>query len=53
MIFSVGMQQKWLPEIIDSLYVDAQDHFGLEYWYDNVKKYAQQIETAAKGTKKE
>lgn len=51
MIFSVGMQQKWLPSQIGSLYLDDTDFYGLEYWYNNVKKYAQQIEDSGKGKK--
>ncbi len=51
MIYSVGMQQRWMPEQIDSLYIDAQDLHGLEYWYDNVAQYAKEMEDAAKGKK--
>lgn len=49
MIYSVVMQLRWLPDKIDSLFLDAQDHWGLEYWYDNVDKYAKQLKKAATG----
>ncbi len=52
MIYTVGMQQRWPPEQFDSLYLDAQDYHGLEYWYNNVAQYAKEIEGAAKGKKK-
>ena len=49
MIYSVVMQLRWSPYEIDSLYLDDQDHWGLEYWYENIKDYSKQLETAAKG----
>ncbi len=48
MIYSVVMQLRWLPYEIDSLYLDGQDHWGLEYWYDHIEEYSKKLETAAK-----
>ncbi len=49
MIYSVVMQQGWLPSQIDSLFLDNQDHWGLGYWYDNVKQYAKELNESIKG----
>ncbi len=38
MMKSVVREHKWLPEIIDGLYLDDADHFGLEFWYNDVKQ---------------
>lgn len=36
MIKSVVRSHHWTPETIDGLYLDDADHFGLEYWFDDV-----------------
>ena len=35
MIKSVVRQYRWTPEIINNLYVDAIDHEGLIFWYND------------------
>lgn len=49
MIYSVGMQLRWSPIKLGSLFLDSQDYWGLEYWYNNVKTYTKQLKDAAKG----
>ena len=49
MVYSVGMQLRWPPSEIDCLFLDNQDFKGLEYWYDNVVKYAQDLKSSIKG----
>ena len=36
MIWSVVREHHWPPEVIDGLYLDSADHFGLEFWYDDL-----------------
>ena len=38
MIKSVVRNFHWTPKIIDGLFADAIDHFGLEYWYNDCKE---------------
>lgn len=33
----------WLPEKIDGLYLDDIDHFGIEYLYDDIVEYNNEI----------
>ena len=33
---SVGLELGWTPSELESLYLDAQDLRGLEYWYDAI-----------------
>lgn len=51
MIYSVGMQQRWFANQIDYLFLDAQDHWGLVYWFENIKRYSKELKNAASGTK--
>jgi len=46
MIYSVVMQLQWTPNQIDSLYLDADDYLGLEYWYNQVAQYSKDIKKA-------
>lgn len=36
MIKSIVREHHWSPKEINGLYLDSTDHFGLEYWYDDV-----------------
>ena len=38
MIKSVVREHHWNPKIINGLYLDSADHFGLMYWYSDVKE---------------
>lgn len=49
MIYSVVMQLRWSPSEIDCLFLDCQDFKGLEYWYDNIAKYAEDLKKSIKG----
>lgn len=33
----------WTPEIIDGLYLDGADHFGIEWLYNDVVEYNREI----------
>ena len=43
MIRTVGLELKWLPKEIGSLFYDDIDHQGLVYWYVTVKKMVEEI----------
>ncbi len=36
MIKSVVREHHWPPHVIESLYHDGIDFFGLKYWYDDI-----------------
>ena len=38
MIKTVVREHHWSPETINGLYLDSIDHFGLEYWYNDIKE---------------
>ncbi len=38
MVTSVVREHHWPPDIMGGLYFDYEDHFGLEYWYLDVKE---------------
>lgn len=48
MITAVVMRLRWTPEYINTLYVDALDHNGLEYWYNVILKESKDIENITK-----
>jgi hypothetical protein len=43
MVKSVVREHHWAPEIIGALFFDAEDRFGLEYWYTDVKEVHEQL----------
>lgn len=43
MIKSVIREYKWAPEIINSLYLDGADYFGLIWWYEDVKNIVDEM----------
>ncbi len=45
MIKSVVRENKWTPKLIDGLYLDDADHFGLYYWYLDVKEVSQSLKS--------
>lgn len=38
MIASVVREYKWSPDIIGDLFFDAEDYFGLVYWYNDIEE---------------
>lgn len=47
MITSVGGEYNWLPEKLGSLFVDKNDLYGLEYWYNKVVQTEKRILASA------
>ena len=43
MILTVVREHHWPPSTLHKLYLDAKDHEGLEYWYKDVKKVAEEV----------
>lgn len=43
MVKTVVREHHWTPEIINGLYLDDIDRFGLEYWYNDVKECVNEI----------
>jgi hypothetical protein len=37
-IKTVVREHHWSPDIIDDLYIDDKDHYGVEYWYNDVNE---------------
>ena len=37
-IATVANTYHWTPHYLESLYVDGYNHFGLEFWYDQIKE---------------
>jgi hypothetical protein len=33
----------WTPEVINGLYCDDIDHFGIEYWYNDCKEVNEKL----------
>jgi len=38
MIRSVVRDSKWIPEVVDNLFIDDSDWHGLTYWYNDLKE---------------
>ncbi len=36
MILTVIREHHWPPEVVDALFLDAKDHHGLVFWYNDV-----------------
>ncbi len=45
MVKSVVRQYNWTPEIINSLYLDDADYFGLKWWYKDVLEVTEQLKS--------
>jgi hypothetical protein len=43
MIKSIVREHHWTPNTINDLYVDDMDHFGIEYWFDDVKEVSDSL----------
>ena len=43
---------KWPPDVLGGLFFDAQDHLGLEYWYEEIQRINGQIEAQMPKMKK-
>lgn len=47
MITSVAGEYPWAaPNVLGAFFCDAQDHYGLEYWYNEVVKIVKKIQAA-------
>ena len=45
MIVSVVREYKWTPHYVEGLFLDEADLFGLEYWFNDVKKLIEDLKT--------
>ncbi len=45
MITSVVREHHWLPAQVGSLFLDADDHYGLEYWYNDLVEVNEELKT--------
>jgi len=43
MIVSIVREHHWTPEVINGLYLDDADHFGLEFWYNDIKRVTEEL----------
>lgn len=43
MIVSVVNEYHWHFKIIDEMYIDCQDHAGLEYWYNEIVEMSKKL----------
>jgi hypothetical protein len=48
MIVSVVREHHWTPDVINGLYLDDADHFGLEFWYNDIKKVSEELNKQTK-----
>lgn len=48
MVKSVVREHKWTPQVINSLYLDDTDYFGLEWWYNDVCKVNEEMKSKNK-----
>ena len=48
MIRSVVRDSKWIPEVIDNLFVDKQDHHGLLFWYYDLIEVHKELKASQK-----
>jgi hypothetical protein len=51
-IKSIAREHHWTPEQIDNLYLDSQDHYGAEYWYEDIQAMHKELETKTPKVKK-
>ena len=43
MVKTVVREHHWSPDIINGLYLDDIDRFGLEYWYNDIIECVKEI----------
>lgn len=48
MVATVVGKYRWSPEIIGDLFFDAEDYFGLEFWYNQVKEESEEFDKKIK-----
>lgn len=48
MIVSVAREYKWPPEILGGLFFDAEDVYGLEFWYNDVVEQDKNLKSKIK-----
>jgi hypothetical protein len=48
MIKTVARYHHWTPDVLNGLYLDDMDHFGLEYWYLDVLEVIKELESNPK-----
>lgn len=48
MIVSVVREYKWLPNQIGSFFIDDNDIYGIEFWYNDVMKQVKALEKDSK-----
>lgn len=48
MIKSVVREHKWIPEVIDKLFLDDYDHRGLLYWYNDIDEVNKELKKKSK-----
>lgn len=48
MIKTVVRNFKWEPKIINEMYCDDEDFFGLDYWYKDIQQQHAEIEANKK-----
>jgi hypothetical protein len=51
MICTVVREHHWSPQIIGDLFFDADDHHGLEFWYNDVMETIDEIKKKTKDEK--
>ncbi len=44
MISSLVREHHWSPDIIGDLFFDAEDHYGLVFWYDDLIQMHKDLE---------
>lgn len=45
MVKSVVREHHWSVEKIEQMYLDDNDIYGLEYWYNDVKEVSEQLKS--------
>lgn len=48
MIKSVVREHHFTPDVIDALFFDAQDHRGLEFWYNDIVQVHKEMNDSLK-----
>lgn len=48
MVKSVIRQYRWTPETVDKLYIDAHDHHGIEFLYNDIKASIEELKAQNK-----
>ena len=48
MVASVVRSYHWTPRQIDEMYLDDEDYYGLEYWYNDVMEVSDELKSKSK-----